>query len=100
MRINKTLDVYYHGHQVGTLAETPDKRIAFQYNGEWQKYGFSISPFSLPLRNDVFVPNERALDRFGGLFGVFADSLPASWGLFLLDRSLVTIPINKVDIAA
>lgn len=95
MQVNKTLDVYYHGQHVGTLAETPDKRIAFQYNHEWQKNGFSISPFSLPLRNDVFVPNERSLDRFGGLFGVFADSLPDSWGQLLLDRYLESIGLKR-----
>ena len=98
MQVNKTLDVYYHSQHVGTLAETPDKRIAFQYDSEWQKNGFSISPFSLPLRNDVFVPNERSLDRFGGLFGVFADSLPDSWGHLLLDRYLESIGIKRGEI--
>jgi serine/threonine-protein kinase HipA len=98
MQVNKKLDVYYHEQHVGTLAETPDKRIAFQYDSEWQKQGFSISPFSLPLRNDVFVPNERSLERFGGLFGVFADSLPDSWGQLLLDRYLESIGIKKGEI--
>ncbi len=98
MQANKTLDVYYHDQIVGTLAETPDKRIAFQYNDTWQKNGFSISPFSLPLRNDVFVPNERSIDRFGGLFGVFADSLPDSWGELLLDRHLASLGIKRGDI--
>ena len=98
MKTAKKLDVYYHGRLVGTLAETPDKRIAFQYSTEWQKTGFSISPFSLPLRNDVFIPNERSIDRFNGLFGVFADSLPDSWGGLLLDRYLQSIEINRGDI--
>ena len=38
----KHLDVYYHGKQVGTLAETPEKIIAFQYTHDWLKEGFSI----------------------------------------------------------
>ncbi len=95
---SKTLEVIYHGRSVGRLAETPDKRIAFQYSDEWQKDGFSISPFSLPLSNDVFVPNERSIERFGGLFGVFADSLPDSWGQLLLDRHLASLGINRSDI--
>lgn len=99
MQTGKTLDVYYHGKLVGTLAETPDKRIAFQYSSEWQRTGFPISPFSLPLRNDVFVPNERSVERFDGLFGVFADSLPDSWGGLLLDRYLQTVGINRGDIS-
>ena len=48
MMANKKLDVYYHNQHVGTLAERPDKLIAFQYSNEWQKNGFSISPLALP----------------------------------------------------
>lgn len=44
----KTLDVFYHGKVVGTLAEMPDKRIAFQYSDEWIRDGFAIS-FALPV---------------------------------------------------
>ena len=65
---NKKLDVYYHGEHVGTLAQTPDKRIAFQYTSKWQRTGFSINPLSLPLRNDVFVPQEKTRDIFHGLW--------------------------------
>lgn len=94
MNKDKMLDVYYKNRHVGTLAEMADKKIAFQYDREWIKTGFSISPFSLPLSNEVFVPNERARERFGGLFGVFADSLPDSWGELLLDRYLRSIGIS------
>lgn len=37
------------------------------------------------LKKQVFVPTK---DHFGGLFGVFADSLPDNWGRLLLDRLL------------
>ena len=99
MQQNKTLDVYCHQQLVGTLAEAPDKRIAFQYSTDWQKKGFSISPFSLPLANDVYMPNDRALERFGGLFGIFADSLPDSWGELLLDRHLESMGIRKSELS-
>lgn len=95
---DKKLDVYYKGSQVGTLAMMPDKRIAFQYSGDWQKNGFSISPFSLPLKNDVFIPPSRTRDYLYGLFGVFADSLPDNWGNLLLDRHLLSIGIKRTDI--
>ena len=49
MKNKKSLDVYYHGKHVGTMAVTADKRGAFQYSSEWLETGFSISPFSLPL---------------------------------------------------
>ncbi len=82
----RQLDVLYKAEKVGTLKETPDKRIAFQYDRSWLTNGFSISPFSLPLKADVFVPEKRTFD---GLFGVFADSLPDAWGQVLLERFLI-----------
>ena len=93
----KMLEVYYKGKLVGALAETPDKLIAFQYSEQWLKSGFSISPLSLPLKDRVFIPKETARERFHGLFGVFADSLPDSWGELLLDRYLKTIGITSVS---
>ena len=51
----KMLEVYYKGKLVGTLAETPDKLIAFQYSEQWLKSGFSISPLSLPLKDRVII---------------------------------------------
>ena len=100
MNKNKTLDVYYNNRHVGTLAEMLDKRIAFQYDREWIQTGFSISPLSLPLSNEVFVPNEKSRNHFRGLFGVFSDSLPDSWGELLLDRYLSSIGINKENVSS
>ncbi len=95
----RVLEVFCHGRLVGRLAETGDRRIAFQYDDEWIRSGFSISPLSLPLRHDVFVPNERSMERFDGLFGVFADSLPDSWGALLLDRYLSSVGIRREEIS-
>ena len=85
MRQNNALQVYYDERLVGTLAMTADHKAAFQYDDEWLENGFSISPFSLPLKKQVFVPQK---DYFDGLFGVFADSLPDNWGRVLLNRLL------------
>ena len=95
MTDTKRLEVFYHNISVGYLAETPDHMIAFQYSDNWLKNGFSISPLSLPLNNNVFIPPEKCRDRFCGMFGVFADSLPDSWGQLLLDRHLSTLGIKK-----
>ena len=92
---NRRLDVYYHGKPVGTLAEMPDKRIAFQYSDDWARVGFSISPRSLPLSNTVYVPGDNSRDIFHGLFGVFADSLPDSWGELLFDKYLSSVGIFR-----
>lgn len=80
MRKGNALQVFYDGKLVGTLvgtlAMTADHKAAFQYSEEWIENGFPISPFSLPLKKQVFVQTK---DFFDGLFGVFADSLPDNW---------------------
>lgn len=85
MSRDNVLQVFYDEKLVGTLAMTAEHKAAFQYCEEWLENGFAISPFSLPLKNQVFVPTK---DYFWGLFGVFADSLPDNWGRLLLDRLL------------
>ena len=42
MTRNKSLEVYYHDMHVGTLAEMPDKRVAFQYDSSWIQKGFGV----------------------------------------------------------
>lgn len=91
----KTLYVYYKDYKVGTLAKIDNSRIAFQYDGEWIKNGFSISPFSLPLKDEVFISSKP---YFKGLYGVFADSLPDAWGNILLNRMLKKHGINPNEI--
>lgn len=85
MKTDKYLHVLYKGEKVGTLALTSGRKAAFEYDDEWIEKGFPISPFSLPLEKQVFIPKK---DYFGGLFGVFADSLPDAWGNILLNRLL------------
>lgn len=82
---NKILFVKYGNRKVGTLALTADHKAAFAYDEAWIRDGFSISPFSLPLKKQVFIPVK---DHFEGLFGAFADSLPDAWGQLLLNRML------------
>lgn len=86
MKENKMLLVFIGDRKVGTLAKTPDHLIAFEYDVEWLQSGFSISPISLPLQKEVFVP--KGYDPFEGVFGVFADCLPDGWGRLLVDRML------------
>ena len=99
MTRDRMLEVFYHNRNVGVLAETPDKRVAFQYSTDWLADGFSISPISLPLKREVFIPKENSRYLFRGLFGVFADSLPDSWGELLLDRYLASLGIDVNEIS-
>ena len=86
MKQNKALQVLFDNRVVGTLALAANHKVVFQYDDSWLEQGFSISPFSLPLENQVFVPTK---DYFDGLFEVFADSLPDHWGRLLLKRLLL-----------
>ena len=81
----RKVEVFLDDRFVGTLAETADRRVAFAYSDEWLETGFSISPFSLPVEQKVFVPTAT---HFQGLWGVFADSLPDAWGRLLVNRML------------
>jgi serine/threonine-protein kinase HipA len=94
---NKVLDVLYEGRRVGRLAETPEKVLAFEYDTEWLRDGFSISPFHLPLEKRVFFANP---EPFGGIFGVFRDSLPGGWGMILFNRMLRNNNIDPATVSA
>lgn len=87
----RKIDVYANKIKVGTLALTNDNRVAFQYTDEWIEKGFSINPFKLPLSKQLFFATSP---HFRGLFGVFADSLPDSYGELLLDRYLKSKKVN------
>ena len=91
----KRLDVFANKIKVGTLALTNENKVAFQYTDEWMEKGFSLNPFKLPLSKQLFF---ATTPHFKGLFGVFADSLPDSYGELLLDRYLKSKNINAKDI--
>lgn len=81
-----SIEVLCAGRVVGTLARPSRDGITyFEYASEWLRDGFSISPYSLPLRPGVFRTEGAAPDE---LFGVFRDSLPDDWGRYVMDRRL------------
>lgn len=91
----KILEVYIHGKKAGRLGETPDARYAFEYDPDFLRNGFSISPFFLPLRQELFLARQVP---FNGLFGVFADSLPDGWGRLLIDRLFIKYKIDPATV--
>lgn len=96
MKKIKSLQVFFNEKKVGTLALMKNNIVAFEYDNEWLNNGFSISPFSLPLKKQVFIPK---IDPFDGLYGVFSDSLPDGWGRLLVDRMLNSQNINPRQIS-
>ena len=95
MRTTNRLNVTYHGRKVGTMALYKGRLAAFEYDREWLADGFSISPFSLPLEQKVFIPKQEPFD---GIFGVFADSLPDGWGRLLVDRLMLKNHMNPYEV--
>lgn len=76
--------VKYQNRVVGYLVRNKDKRISFQYDNKWIQNGFSISPLSLKLSNQIYINTKNPYN----LFGVFSDSLPDGWGELLVARYL------------
>ncbi len=91
------VDVFFKGRPVRTLAALPRGRVAFAYAPSWLSAGFSLSPLSLPLTPEVFIPKNNGFD---GLFGVFADSLPDGWGRLLTDRLLLKKGLDPAKVTA
>jgi serine/threonine-protein kinase HipA len=85
------INVFLNQQKVGVLAQTKEGFCAFQYDVDFIKNGFSISPLFLKLTNDLYLAKPTP---FRGNFGVFDDSLPDGWGLLVMDRYLQEKGIN------
>ena len=91
----QVVEVYLAGSRVGKIALAPERHCLFEYDPEWVRTGFSISPFYLPLKSGVFIARDEPFD---GLFGVFNDSLPDGWGRLLIDRWLASQGISPATL--
>ena len=85
------LDALGQHQKIGRLASR-DRKILFEYDAAFLASGIDISPFKLPLKPGVFMPDTTVFD---GLFGVFNDSLPDGWGRLLLDRTVERHGIHR-----
>ena len=79
------IEVFISDNRVGRMALTPEGLCGFEYDVEWIRNGFSISPYYLPLQSGLMLAKR---EPFAGNFGVFDDSLPDGWGNLILDRYL------------
>ena len=78
------LDFGGGSRSVGHLA-IRDQQIYFEYNADFIRRGLALSPFRLPLKPGIQTFHTQL---FGGLPGVFNDSLPDGWGRLLFDRAM------------
>ena len=79
------VEVTMGSRKVGRIALDRDGRALFEYDADWIRNGFPISPFHLPLESRLFTADAKPFD---GNFGVFDDSLPDGWSALVLDRYL------------
>ncbi len=79
------VEAHLWGRRIGILADDAGvPGIAFQFDPQWLADGHPISPLQMEWNKDVqWNPDSRP---FSGLFGVFSDSLPDSWGQTLMDE--------------
>ncbi len=81
---------------LGRLA-IKDQQIWFEYDKEFLEENLAISPFKLPL---TLNPTHSKEPIFNGLYGVFNDSLPDTWGQLLVDRKLRNSGVDPGNLSA
>jgi hypothetical protein len=74
MKHTTYLRVHIGGTPVGAPGTDSRGRIHIQYDAEWLKSGFNLSPDTLAFDHGAQLPPEP--QEFNGLHGVFFGSLP------------------------
>lgn len=84
--LNVMLNFGNQSYLVGQLAFIKNtNRYHFKYDEGFLTRNLDISPIQLPIENKTFRGPSRLDDALHGLHGVFADSLPDSWGMRVQD---------------
>ncbi len=100
MNVNQECMVRLWGEDVGVIAQIKHKTY-FQYESAFLAKKLEISPLHLALGKTVYETTH--LDYFEGLAGLFADSLPDSWGTkivenyFLKHKNIPPHNISAID---
>jgi serine/threonine-protein kinase HipA len=94
------LQVFLWGRRVGAVAWIEEDRNAeFQYDDDFLRTGFEISPIIMPLSKTVYrFPEHQALPTFLGLPGLLADSLTENFGNSLMRAWLARKGISFDDL--
>ncbi|MEH6551052.1 MAG: type II toxin-antitoxin system HipA family toxin [Pseudomonadales bacterium] len=84
----KVLTVFYHGTHsapicLGQLAFYEGKG-QFEYSEEALASNIQLSPYNLKLEQGLI---EAKREPFSGIHGLFNDSLPDGWGLYVMDKT-------------
>ena len=92
----EVVSVFLWGRRVGVLAHAYDQYSRFEYDPDFRRNGVEIAPFAMPLSRSIYTADEFELPRRSlfGLPGVFADSLPDSFGNRLVRKWMVAHGID------
>ena len=96
------IEVVLWGRRVGVLAMGRDGFSVFEYDPSFVRAGVEIAPFMMPARTGIYRAADFELSKraFLGLPGVFADSLPDSFGNRLVAAWMKSHGVSLPDITA
>jgi serine/threonine-protein kinase HipA len=82
--------------RIGRIAWSKERRRAiFEPSENAIRKSIPFSPFSIDLKAGIRAGDPK---EFGGLHGVFADSLPDGWGRLLVDREAESRGLRRSDL--
>ena len=98
----QAVSVFLWGRRVGVLAHAYDAYSQFEYDPDFRRTGLEIAPLAMPLSRALYVADEFELPRRAqfGLPGVFADSLPDSFGNSVIDAWMEQQNVMKSSVTA
>jgi serine/threonine-protein kinase HipA len=92
-RLRVELNLEGRNMRLGTLVWDRDRRVSlFEFYPAFLRAPLPVSPFMLGTVSGV---HEAPPAPFGGLHGLFNDSLPDGWGRKLLDRRFKALGYNE-----
>jgi len=96
----KAVSASLWGKRVGVIVHAYDQYSRFEYDPEFRRGGLEIAPFAMPLSKAIYTADEFELPRkaFMGLPGLFADSLPDSFGNRLVLKWMASHGIDVSEI--
>lgn len=96
--MNTTIEVKLWGKTVGYIGYSPDQTevATFEYANDFINTGIQISPIKMPSTQTLHTFDDISKRTFKGVAGVFADSLPDTFGNQLIDLFMLTNNIQNV----
>ncbi|HIP30675.1 MAG TPA: type II toxin-antitoxin system HipA family toxin [Sulfurospirillum arcachonense] len=97
--MTKVVDVKLWGTIIGYLGYLENSNIAqFEYDEKFMRSGIYPSPLLMQYPPSIFSFENISFNTFGGIPGVFSDSLPDKFGNQLIDQFMAqkNIPQDKI----